>query len=388
MKEIIEFLKKKRNVKYSVWIIVFGLIFAFSFQANKAQLPQILEKPIRIVPGTKEARQYQVSGWQSVWAKGKKSILKAAFPSKKTYQMTIRVFSCSPPDARDQRIEVYFNNIALDRLKFRKTPRWQEFRINIHPYLLKETNTIKFVYTQDTSLFPIAFDSLEFRNYPTRVKGLYLLFDSPIKKRADYLSPRVLGYSFGFAFLLLVFWLFYSRFLSFAVKIKFSRAIKIDFWSWFPSIILFSLFALIFFLSPYHFIYSPKAFFVLALAPTAVLKLVPYSNLFFRFLLRAIEKTCLEIKRAYFACLSFFPFPKTQIITFRKFLIQCHKTNLSSAFILDFMLLFVLCAFLLMIKKPVASKIAKQIANLAYFLLVIGAVMKAVAFFREGRRGK
>ena len=119
---MISFLKQKRNIKYSIWIIIFGLIFAFSFQTNRAQIPQILEEPFRIVLGTKEARQYQISGWQGAYAKDEKSILKVSLPEKKTYQMKIKAFSCSPPDARDQRIEVHFNNVALDRLKFRKTP--------------------------------------------------------------------------------------------------------------------------------------------------------------------------------------------------------------------------------------------------------------------------
>lgn len=482
MKEIIEFLKQRRNIKYSLGIIIFGLIFAFSFQVNRTQIP---EEPLKLKIDlkTKEGREHLIDGWKEerglVWLVGrtivekipqiwpekkpllkperikeyyklgkkyykegqyskarkefrkvstlnpeykevkrylekiqskigterkverkcpkeekvifkKEAILKISLPERKTYQMVIKAFSCSPPDARDQMIEVYFNDIALDRLRFRKTSRWQKFSVNIPSFLLKETNTIKFVYTQDIRSSPVAFDSLELRNYTFRIRGFYLLFDSPIKKRADYLSPRVLSYSFGFAISLLLFWLFYSRFLFFAVKMKFSRAIKIDFLSYLPSIILLSLLALISFFSPYHFVFSFKTFFVLALAPTAVLKLFPYKELplrliriILRFIFRDIEKTCSEIKRAYSACLSFFSFLKRQITTFRKFLIRYHKTNLSSAFILDFMILLVLCAICLMIK---AARIAEQIANLAYFLLVIGVAMEAVAFFREGRK--
>lgn len=320
MKEIVGFLKQRRNVKYSLGIIIFGLIFAFSFQANRVRIAQILEKPIRIVLGTEEARQYQVSGWQGAYAKGKRSILKVSLPEKKTYRVTIKAFTCSPPDARDQRIEVYFNDIALDRLKFRKTLAWQEFKINIHPFLIKEKNTIKLVYSEDTSIFPIAFDSLKFKNYTARIKGLYLLPDFPGQRRVNYLISRTVGYSFGFTLLLWFFWLFCSGFFYFPVKIKFSQAIKIDFWSWFPSIILLSLFALISFFSSYHFVYSVKTFFVLALVPTAILKLFPYRNLLlhfikiiFRFLLRAIEKTYREVKKIP-------SFLKGQVVTFKKFL--------------------------------------------------------------------
>ncbi len=368
-------------MKYSVWMIIFGLIFAFSFQANKVQIPQILEKPIRIVPGTKGSKQYLVSGWQGAYAKGRRSILRVSLPEEKTYPMVIRAFSCSPPDARDQRMEVHFNDVALDRLKFRKTSKWQKFSVDIPSYLIKETNTIKFVYTQDTHLSPIAFDYLEFRNYIFRIKSLYLLFDLP--GRINYLTSRAIGYSFAFALFFLFFWLFYSRFLSFAVKIKFSRAIRIDFLNYLPSIILLSTFALYSFFSPCHFVYSLKTFFVLAIVPTAVLKLFPYRDLplrlariVFRFILRNIEKTFLEVKRA-------FSFLKTQGNTFRKFLIRYHKKNYALAFIQDFMILLLLCLLLSIMR---AKKIAEGVAILAYFLLVMGVAVRLKELFRENKR--
>ncbi|MBA7708376.1 hypothetical protein ES703_117274 [subsurface metagenome] len=74
---------------------------------------------------------------------------------------------------------------------------------------------------------------------------------------------------------------------------------------------------------------------------------------------------------------------RKQLDTLRKFLIRYHKTMLASAFILDFMLLLVLCAFLFMIK---AEWMAKQLANLAYFLLLIGVIMKAIQFFKESKK--
>ena len=392
-------------MKYSLGIIIFGLIFAFSFQANRVQ---ILKKPVRIAFDSEEVRQYQVSGWQGAYVKGKESILKVALPEKKTYRLVIKAFSCSPPDVRDQRMEVHFNDVALDRLQFRKTSEWQEFSVTIPYYLLQETNTIKFVYTQDIFLSPIAFQSLEVRNYIFRIKGLYLLFSSPLPKFEEkhplfikllFSSPlfpetifsfKVLGYSFGFVILFWLFWLFYSRFFSFVVKMKFSRATKIDLMSWLPSIIFFPALALVSFFFPYRFVYSLKTFFVLALAPTVVLKLCPYRvllRIIFRYILRDIEKTCSEIERAYSACLSFLSFLKRPITTFRKFLIRYHKTNLSSAFILDFMLLLVLCAFLLMIKGSTAYWIADRIASFAYILLVIGVIMKIVQITQKEKTG-
>ncbi len=512
MKKIVEFLKQRRNIKYSLGIIIFGLIFAFTFQVNKAQIPQILEEPIKIKIDlkTEEGKEHLVSGWKEekglIWIVGRtiiqkipktlpekkpllkperikeyyrlgkkyykesqyskarkefqkvsalnpeykkvkkylekiqskigterkverkppkekkatfkrEALLRISLPEEKPYRMVIKAFSSSPPDTRDQRVEVHFNNVALDRLKFRKTPKWQKFSVNIPLYLLQETNTIKFIYREKISLSPIAFDSPKFKNYIFRIKGLYLLIDS-YRGRTNYLTSHTIGYSFGFAILLWLFWLFYSCFPSFIIKIKFSRAIRIDFLSYLPSIIFLSALALFSCFSPYFFVYSLEIFFILAVVPTTVLKLFPYKDLsprfiiellqpvfrfilrisllqpvfrfilqpVFRYILRDIERTYQDIRKISSALHFVFSFLKAQPKTFRKFLIHYHKTDLSSAFILDFMLLLILCAFLLMIKASVAVWIAEQVAILAYFLLLIGIIMKTIRFLKESKK--
>ena len=56
------------------------------------------------------------------------------------------------------------------------------------------------------------------------------------------------------------------------------------------------------------------------------------------------------------------------------------KKNPGSGFILGFMFLLIVCAFLLILGR---EKTAQGIANWAYLFLVIGVVIKLVRFLKE-----
>ena len=413
MKEIIDFLKQRRNLKYSLWIIVFGLIFIFTFQANRAQISQIPREPIKIELGTKGARKHLLSGWSRdqrweettiLWARGRESRLQIFLPKKETYRLTVKAFSSSPPGFPNQVVEIRLNDLALDRWELKKTSEWQKFSLTIPSFLVsEETNFLKFVYSEDTSLFPIAFDYLKFKNYFARLYNgltLHLLYDSPIPREPLFiklffysLSPqgtfsfKVLGYSLVFLIFFFFFSLFSARLISSRARIELSKGFRLDLFTYLPSLVLLSLFALVSLLSPYNIVYSLKTFFILSIAPTIAIKTwfiykdrtVKTIKLHIRTTPLILKRIWAIIKRTLLAIRSF----PLDIKTFRKFLIQYHKTNLSSAFILDFMLLLVLCAFLLMVK---AEWIAKQLANLAYFLLVFGVIMKAIQFFKESKK--
>lgn len=59
------------------------------------------------------------------------------------------------------------------------------------------------------------------------------------------------------------------------------------------------------------------------------------------------------------------------------------KEKPSAPFIIGFMLLLIICAILLMLKL---EKVAKDLANIAYFLLVIGVVIEVYQFIKHGER--
>jgi len=56
------------------------------------------------------------------------------------------------------------------------------------------------------------------------------------------------------------------------------------------------------------------------------------------------------------------------------------RKDLARVFILGFMILLISCAFLLIFK---AEKTAEEVANVAYFLLVIGVGMAFVSMVRR-----
>ena len=63
-----------------------------------------------------------------------------------------------------------------------------------------------------------------------------------------------------------------------------------------------------------------------------------------------------------------------------KKLMTFFRKDLARIFILGFMILLISCAFLLIFK---AEETAEEVANVAYFLLVIGVGMKFVSIVRR-----
>lgn len=61
-------------------------------------------------------------------------------------------------------------------------------------------------------------------------------------------------------------------------------------------------------------------------------------------------------------------------------LMNFFRKDLARVFILGFMILLISCAFLLILK---ADKTAEEVANVAYFLLVIGVGIKFVSMVRR-----
>lgn len=417
--------------RLSILIIIFGLLFAFLFQANRVQLSQIPGESIRIDLGSEEDRRYLLSGWSGdqrweettiLWARGRESILRIPPLRKENYRLTIKAFSSSPPGFPNQVVEIWLNNLALDRWELEKSTQWQKFRLTLPSQLIsKETNTLRLIYSEETPLFPVAFDYIKFKNYFARLhRGLtlYILYD-PVKFLAPGLveeaySPplfirlffepatkevsrhfdfKVIIYFIGFVLFFLALWLLSPWALSCKRKIELSRVRKLDLLTYLPSLFFLLFLALFSFFSRYHIVYSHGTFFILALVPTLVLKtwfiyrdvIIEKSLLLLQLIIStikrpgpAISKISLAIRRCGFQNI------KNQVKNFRAFLIAYHKKDRSSALILDFILLIFLGSLLLIIPGVIMEKLAEWVANIAYLLLLIGLIMKIV----QVRKGK
>lgn len=399
--------------RLSVLVMIFGLLFAFLFQANRVQLSQIPRESIKIDLGTKEAREYLLSGWSVDRTWGETTVLKAtenestltiSLPQKETYRLTIKAFSTTPGNVPNQAMEVHFNNVALRSFEFQKTTEWQKLRLTIPRYLVsEEQDTLKLIFTKDISLFPAVFDHVKFKNYFTRIhKGitLYLLYDPPtlrkpiprkpilrqpqelslflrlffeppsrppLKKVSLYSKFKAFGASLAFIILLWIIWLLSSRFLYLRTKLELSRLLRLDLLTYLPGLILLLLLALISFFSKYNIVYSLKTFFILSIIPTAMAKVwLTYSKskflpavnrsveLFIKLIGLGGKKIFLDTGEKKILFLANFAyrlanFAYRKIKISRKLLIEYHKKNRSSAFVVDFMLLFLLCFLLLLI---------------------------------------
>lgn len=404
-------MKERSHLKFSILVIILGLLFASLYLANSRQLPRIQEKSVRIELGDEGVKKYLLSGWSEerppLLAKEREALLKISLPKKETYRLIIKAFSCSPPDVRDQRMEVHFNSIALKRLKFRKSPHWQEFRMTIPSSFIFEGNIIKFIFSQNPSYIPITFDSLVFTNYIARLhKGitLYFLHDPPtleLQREEPNLFIQLFFYpppprmmprlkAFGFSLVFIIFfwtiWRLPSRFLYLRTNLRLSQTMKLDLLTYLPSLILLLLFALISFFSRYQIVYTVGTFFILLIVPTFALKTwFIYRDIIIKprtlgvMIQGFVYKIAILLGKGIVSPIKLI---RQGLKASRISLIQYHKKNLSSALILDFMLLLLLCMLSLIIGIP---PLADFLAYPAYFLLLTGVIMKTVAFFREKR---
>lgn len=395
-------MKEKQQLKFSVLIIIFGLLFTALYLADNVQLSRIREASVRIELRNNEGRQHLLSGWSGkkpfFWPTQQEALLKIPLSDKRTYCLTINAFSCSPPTLRDQRVEVHFNNVVLRRLKFKKIRHWQKFRVPVaYFFISEEENIVKFVFSQKPTLVPVVFDSLTVTDYVARIhKGitLYLFFDPPPSYPLErpYLRSKfqILGSFTLFSLLFLLIWRFFSKYYYRRANLKLSQTMKLDLLSFLPSLFILSFFALFSFFSRYQIVYSPRTFFILLMLPTFALKtwfvywVITIKPQGIKALTRNFaHKVIFLLKKAIMAILTGCVEPIYQRLkVLRVPFIQYHKRDFSSALILDFIFLILLSMLAIIAGAP---SLADFLAYPAYFLLLIGVIMKAIAFIRELR---
>lgn len=418
--EITDFYKKRYNLKFLLWAILLFSLFTLFFWLNAINLGKSPKECFKIDLGTKEAREHLLSGWSNDQKWGEATVVKAtekessfiaSLPKKETYRLTIKAFSVTPLDIPNQKMRICFNAVALDQFEFKKTPKWQKFRVTIPYRLIAKENTLKLSYPEELFLSPVVFDYLKFKNYVARLhKGiiLYFLYDPPTLElqreepslfiRLFFYPPpprmmprfKAFGFSLVFIILLWAIWPLSSRFLYLRTKLELSRLLRLDLLTYLPSLILLLFFALISFVSSYNIVYSHGTFFILALAPAVAFKTwFIYRDVILRVIDWTIKTLRLAIVRPWLVARGI---GRTVLLIsqgirgLRSFLVEFHKKDLSSAFILDFaLLLFVAIPFLL-IGDRITTKIAEWLAKPAYYLLLIGFMMKLIRLGLKRRK--
>jgi len=259
--------------------------------------------------------------------------------------------------------EIYFNDKPVRYFYLRERRELKEFYISLPPELVNEgTNRLRIVS-------PTTY-SVRIRNYLgcLKSKGAFILF-------ANSKSLKII-FSLGrFIFLILfislilagtrcLFFFLLQKLFNISLRKFFFR-----YWfSYLPCLFLF-LIIFLFSLSPYRIVLSKQTFIGLIILCTGIVKLPLIFISIWRGKERHPKIERLEIQR----------FEPLGYRLMAKFFIYI-KQEPADSFIIAFMLLLVICTLLLIFKLDL---IAEKLANIAYFVLVIGVGIKLVKLVKE-----
>jgi len=341
-------------------IVVFGFFFVFFYQVSVSYDFSKVSFKVNLADQPIDTRVYLLSGWttgedkydkDAIWSKEKCSTVAIFFPEKSAYQIKLSLLSFEAG-----LIKIYVNKELLITLKPKKIDKWQEFQFIIPRNLISNGFNKIGLVNLSKEMKSIAYGNLEVINYqsiPLTFSSGFVLFD-----KARWLSKREGGNVnwrlclFG-GFLLPVFWIVYSIWLFSLSGIKFSRILRLDFFTYLPSIIIL----LAIYLSSRFFLYTP---------------VFTRGN----FLLFTIGLT--SSTKAY-QLHRYAQRPKIKAqIKFLKDVVG--KEIVGTMFIVGFMILLFICAFFLILKQ---ENISEKVANGAYLLLVIGVILRLIQSFRE-----
>jgi len=357
---ILEIFKEKYSRRLLLAIVVFGFLFVFFYQVLVDYDFSKVGFKVDMSKRETNLEFYLLSGWtapessadkEAIWSKGGRSTVALYLPKKSAYRIRLNVLFPAG-DLLQQGIGVFVNKEPVVTLKPKKLSNWQEFQFII-PYNLvsKGFNKIGLV-NLSKEMGSIAYKNLEITNYkriPLAFPGGYILFD-----KVRWLSLRE-GVSvnwrlclFG-GFLLPVFWMVYSIWLFSLSEIKFSRILRLDFFTYLPSIIILLAIYLFFRFFLYSTVFTRGVVLLLTIGLTSSTK----AYQFYRYAQR--------------------PKIKAQI----KFLKDIAGLEIvGTMFIVSFMILLFISTLLLVLKQ---DNIADKVANGAYLALVSGVVLRLLA---------
>ncbi|MDP2943871.1 MAG: hypothetical protein Q8N49_01150 [Candidatus Omnitrophota bacterium] len=357
---ILETFKEKHIRNLLLFIVGFGFLFVFFYQVLVLYDFSKISFKVNLAEQIIDSRVYLLSGWTSgenkydkdaIWNKEKSSTIAVFFPKKTTYQIKLRLFF-----SEKGLIRVYVNKELVITLKPAEIGKWQDFKFVV-PYNLisRGFNKIRFINLSKNSA-PVGYKDLRGTNYQRMLLAFpsgYVFFE-----KARWLSQRE-GVNvnwrlclFG-GFLLPIIWIIYSLWFFSLSKIKFIKVLWLDFFTYLPSIIILLAIYLSsrFFL--YNQVFTQGAFLLVTIGLTSSTKAYQ--------LYRYAQK----------------PKIKAQINLIKE-IIAAEITG--SIFIIGFMVLLMICTFLLIFKQ---ENIAGRVANWAYLLLVMGVILRLIQSFKE-----
>ncbi|RLB28831.1 MAG: hypothetical protein DRH11_16765 [Deltaproteobacteria bacterium] len=348
------------KARHVLVIVLYSLFFTFIYHYHVTDMDRFQHVKQILELGQDEALAYLGSGWSTprivegtrvISPIGKDAIIRFYLRQKDAFTISIQTKEGRIDNgAMSARLNGHPLCVAYE--KKREHGQKVYYKIPAASVRLGE-NELNLTF-RELPFESISFDRIKLRNYvgytKKLLKGAIIFDDSPLRKASPLTSWR------GFISLIVLFSCIYlllalgSQFASKHLQVDYSAAYRNGLLSFVPGVFLFSVVFLASSLTPYHVAFDVWSFLLLSLC----LALFSWSLL----LLRApLSETLQPVNPFMLKC-------KAWIRGRDKRFLFSSKT-----YIIGFMVLIISCAFLLVFK---AQNAAEEVANVAYFFLVIG----------------
>ena len=297
----------------------------------------------------KEAIAYLGTGWSlpqknAIFPVENKAEITLYLPIKDAFSLRLKMKTDGITNFQELRVFLNKHRIFIFYKKKIDKEIKLYFKISRN-YVYKGENKLEFVFPEDW-VERIGIYSIKLRNYlgfnSHFPEGAILFDDSLFVKSYQFFNWKT------FLGILLLFWVIYlfsrwgASFISDLTKIDFDSVYRKGLFSFLSSVVIFVPIFLLSILTPYHFVIGKFSFVFIILG----------ASLIFWGILLLIDIILSRISSERLKLLKFSNYLKS-----------------SKLCIVGFTIFLILCAFLLVFRL---EKIANELANIAYFLLVIG----------------
>ena len=274
-------------------------------------------------------------------------------PTKNAVALSFKVRFHDPT----QEIKVYVKQKLVGVLRGNKTGEWEEQCVIIDAGLVKDgLNKIELKKTKKTQPDFYSIKTMNYQDIKLTFLRAYVVWESTewFRKRGSISvnwNICLLGSLIFFGF-----WLAYSVIFWSITKEKYFKILRLDFWTYLPTVLIFSvLFLISKIVSSYTFFYYKFDFFLILIGSMCIGKI-------YQMMRYAKKDMCLLRLRQIYEC------------TIKKYNVY------ANIFICLFIVMMLAAAALLMFELRIW---ADWLTNFGFFLLIIGYIIKFIRFFLE-----
>ena len=346
---------------YLILCLVMGFLLVFFYQTMvDSQINRFMRDYSFFSPGG--GKNFMLlRGWRAnedadlnyVAMTEKRSVFICFIPEKNAISLMFKYRTNEP----NQQIEVYKDNVKLGVLKPQVSGKWVEDFVIINSSLVDEgLNKIELIKLGKSNPEFYAVTATNYQNKSLTFLRAYVVWEYTkwFRKRGGISVNWNICFMGGLLFSAI--WLVYSTVFWALTKEKFHYILRLDFWTYLPAVLIFSILFLISKIAySYTFFYYKFDFFLILIGSMCIGKVYQMTQYIKK------DMCVLRLKQLY-------------EYTIKKYNVY------ANVFICLFIVMMLISAGLLMFELKLPAEL---LSNIAFFSLIIGFLIKFIRYFLE-----